>query len=77
MKNKNQMCQNEARRVVPIPAKVVANIVGCSESAVHKVRNGHRSEKSKVGFKITRVEDLLDTCIEVAINNISELVRRG
>lgn len=69
-KYQNQMCQNDAKPIVPVPAKVLADIVGCSESTVKKVRNNVRSGDSEIGKKIVKADDLLKTCIEVAIDHV-------
>lgn len=74
-KYQNQMCQNEAKPIIPIPVKVLADVVGCSESTVKKVRTNKRSADSELGKKITKAEDLLNTCIEVAIDKVKITLR--
>lgn len=77
MKNKNQMCQSEAKPIIPVPAKVIADIVGCSESLVEKVRGGYRNRNTKAGAKVIMAEDLMATCMRAAIDNVKLIIKEG
>ncbi|MBY0244529.1 MAG: hypothetical protein K2Q03_03640 [Sphingobacteriaceae bacterium] len=69
-RNKNEMSEFlstcEVKNIVPVPAKVVAEVVGCSVSLVKKVRTGLRSE-TKLCKKIVFAEQLISAGINQAL----------
>lgn len=73
MKNKNEMCQNEAiAEGIIVPAIVTAQIVGCSESAVKKVRNGFigKTGKGKKCQQIVVADKLLRDAISISVSHV-------
>ncbi len=73
MKNKNEMYQDDAiANGIVVPAIVTAQIVGCSESAVKKVRNGFigKSGKGKKCQQIVVADKLLRDAISISVTHV-------
>ncbi|WP_336834043.1 hypothetical protein [Sphingobacterium siyangense] len=78
MKNKNEMCQKLViADGVIIPAAVTAGILGCSVSAVKKVRNGFRGKtgKGKVCQAIVITDKLLIDAVKISVEHVKEIVK--
>lgn len=77
MKNKNEKCQKIViADGVIVPAVVTANIVGCSDSLVKKVRNGFvgksgRGEKCKA---IVKTDLLLLEAISLSVDHVNNII---
>lgn len=77
MKNKNEMCQKQTvSSGVIIPAAVTAAIVGCSVSAVKKVRSGFigKTGKGKVCQAIVLTDSLLKDSIQISIDHVYNVI---
>ena len=77
MKNKNEMCQKTViANGVIIPAAVIAGIVGCSVSAVKKVRNGFvgKTGKGKVCQAIMLTDTLLRDSISLSVKHVYDIL---
>ncbi|MGJ1327608.1 hypothetical protein [Sphingobacterium multivorum] len=77
--NKNEMCHfSTIANGIIVPAVVVANLVGCSESAVKKVRNGFvgKTGKGKVCQKIVITDNLLKQAIELGVEQVSRILSK-
>lgn len=77
MKNKNEMCQFSALSDgVIITAAVVARMVGCSESAVKKVRNGFvgKTGRGKVCQQIILADQLLKRAIDLSVSQVAKVL---
>ncbi|HCU45434.1 MAG TPA: hypothetical protein DF610_11755 [Sphingobacterium sp.] len=80
MKNKNEMCQKQViTKGVIIPAVVTAGIVGCSVSAVKKVRNGFvgKTGKGKVCQAIVIADTLLREAIELSVRHVNDVINNS
>lgn len=79
MKNKNEMCQKRVlAEGIIIPASVTANIVGCSVSAVKKVRNGFmgKTGRGKVCQAIVLTDSLLKSSIQVSVDHVDNIINK-
>ncbi|WP_437918408.1 hypothetical protein [Sphingobacterium sp. LRF_L2] len=77
MKNKNEMCQKTiVANGIIIPASVTAEIVGCSVSAVKKVRNGFmgKTGRGKVCQAIVLADALLRQSITISVNHVDNVI---
>lgn len=79
MKNKNEMCHfaTIANSII-IPAIVTAKLVGCSESAVKKVRSGFigKTGKGKVCQKIVVADNLLQQVMKLGVEEVSRIINQ-
>lgn len=75
--NKKTSCNKNIEKAcapapaIVIPAKVVADVVGCSEPQVKKVRRGKIVRNTPMQVRIQRVEDEL----EIGVNALIEQVK--
>lgn len=77
MKNKNEMCHFATiTSGIIIPAIVTAQLVGCSESAVKKVRSGFigKTGKGKICQRIVLTDNLLKRAITMGVEEVSRLI---
>jgi len=78
MKNENEMCQFSAlsERIL-VPANVTAKLVGCSESAVKKVRNGFvgKTGRGKKCQQIVFTDALLKQAIHTSVEHVADLLK--
>lgn len=78
MKNKNEMCQKLViTDGIIVPAAVTASIVGCSISAVKKVRNGFigKTGKGKKCQAIIMADSLLKDAITLGIEHVNDFIK--
>lgn len=75
-KNIKSICtENKISVVVPVPAKIVAEMTGGSESMVKKVREGKRKD-GKLCQKIRVADQLLQVGITATINQVTEIINQ-
>lgn len=76
-KNKTIKTRNTKNNisVAPVPAKEVAELVGCSESTVKKVRTGDRSAESVTGLKVKLFDEMYKEGSSTLINEITRIVK--
>lgn len=73
-KNKKTTC-SENKAKLSIPAKVVAEMVGCSEAAVKAIRSGARNAHTDTGKQIVLVETLLSEGSNALLNEVKKIVK--
>lgn len=72
--NNNQATCEPCTATPPIPARVVASVVGSSEDEVRKVRQGKRTGNTPLTQKIQVTDLLLKQKFEIAIGEVKEIV---
>lgn len=69
---KTRCPKNEAIRV---PARVVAQVVGCSASTVKAIRQDERSDDTELGRRIRIAEDLLTDGSNLLLKEVKRIVK--
>lgn len=72
--NKTRSTKNK-KEVLHVPAKVTADIVGCSVSTVKKVRTDVRTDESTVGQTVKLVDQLLYEGSSLLLKEVKKRVR--
>jgi hypothetical protein len=76
-KNHKTICtKNTTESVIPIPAKITAEIVKGSVSMVKQVRQGVKT-KGRMCNEIQVVDELLAVAVNTAIEKVDELVKKS
>ena len=76
-KNIKSICtENNNSAIVPIPAKIVAEMVDGSESMVKQVRQGVKGGKGKLCKKIQLADQLLAVGIQATIQQVTDLINQ-
>lgn len=73
-KNKKTNCP-ENKISLPVPAKLVADMVGCSEAAVKAIRSGARNSETSTGKAIELADTLMEEGSNALINAVKEIVK--
>jgi len=74
-KNKKTICtENNAASIIPIPAKIVAGIVGGSTSMVKQVRQG-KKDKGKMCREIQMTDELLTVAVNASVERVTEFIQ--
>jgi hypothetical protein len=68
--------ENKIDAVIPIPAKVVAEVSGFSESTVKKVDAGTRSSDTEAGKKIVMARQLLSEGSTVLVDAVRNVMKK-
>lgn len=75
-KNKTFKTRNTKNiSVAPIPAKEVAELLGCSESTVKKVRTGNRTGESVTGLQVRVFDELIAEGSSLLIKEVVKRVK--
>ncbi|GEM_PF-3233861 len=79
-KNKNNKTRNTknkkevANTATSLSAKLTAEIVGCSESTVKKIRTEKRTDQSVIGMKVKLVDEFYEEGTSLLIKEIKRIV---
>lgn len=75
-KNDKSICtENKTESIIPIPAKVVAEMVKGSESMVKQVRQGTR-KNGALCAKIQATDEMLAFAINTSIEKVSQIINK-
>lgn len=72
--NKSTCTKNNDVPIVPIPAKIVADIADGSVSMVKQVRQGKKAGKGPLCQKIQLVDELLTQVVNTGVEKVREFV---
>lgn len=73
--NKKTKCpKNRGAEIWPIPAKTVAQTVGCSENMVRSIRRGKRNADTELGAKIEVADKLLSDGANKLLSEVKRLI---
>lgn len=74
-KDKTKGPKNNGNKIWPIPAKTVADVVGCSENMVRAIRREARSEDTELGTRIAVADRLLEDGANKLLQEVKRVVR--
>lgn len=72
--NKSTCTKNNDAPIVPIPAQIVAEMVGGSVSMVKQVRQGKKAGKGKMCQKIQMADELLTHAVNTSVEKVAEFI---
>lgn len=75
--NKKTTCNKKsAAAVIPVPAQVIADIVGVSESYVKKIRENTRRTNTETAVKVKYCDELIIEGQQVLIKEVSKIIHK-
>lgn len=80
--NKKTNCNKQSKKTpcepcvagIPIPARIIADIAGCSIHQVKKVRKGDIIRGTELQVRVQNIEDELTIGVNALIEQVSQLV---
>jgi hypothetical protein len=76
-KNLKSICtENIAGPIIPIPARVTAELTHSSESMVKQVRQGKngKTSRAELANQIKVADELLSVAVSVAVDKVKEII---
>ena len=62
--------------IIPVPARVIAELTKVSESYVKKLRAEARPDNSETAQRVTKAENLLKGAMAVAVDQVNQVINK-
>lgn len=74
----NTTCNNFPHHgaIIPIPARVIAEISKVSESYVKKLRGGNREDNSEKARRVINADSLLTDGMQVLVHEVNKVINQ-